>query len=96
MIKTAFHATNSLEAIQKDGLVKPVRLSNVYLIEEKQSAEIYAKRFGCQHVIEVEYDSRDVENTWRPSYIDKGKVIKLLAGKMARYINRSPIEKGGA
>jgi hypothetical protein len=94
MLKTAFHATNNLEAIKSEGIVKPFRMLHVYLIEDEAGARKYAEEFHYKNVIQVEYDSRDVENSWRPTYINKGKVLKLREGKVARYINNSQIVMG--
>ena len=84
MMKKAFHATNNIEEILATGEIRPTRMSNVFLVGNEVSANLYAKRFGCNDVLSVAYDTKDVERIWRPAYIDHGKVIKLKPGKIAK------------
>jgi len=87
MIKNAFHATNHADEIRLSGKVIPARMKNVFMTADEQDAKLYAERmhgyYGDMEIVEVRYDTKDVERTWRPAYIDGGKVIKLKEGCFA-------------
>ncbi|MCK9592758.1 MAG: hypothetical protein M0Q91_12215 [Methanoregula sp.] len=90
MIKIAYHATNHADEIRLSGKIIPARMKNVFLTEEERSAKLYAERmrdyYGEMEIVEVRYDTKDVERTWRPAYIDGGKVIKLKEGCSAEVV----------
>jgi hypothetical protein len=90
MIKTAYHATNCADEIRLSGKIIPARMKNVFLTEDEQSAKLYTERmhdyYGDMEIFQVRYDTKDVERTWRPAYIDGGKVIKLKEGCSAEVI----------
>ncbi|MFA5379665.1 MAG: hypothetical protein WC455_28160 [Dehalococcoidia bacterium] len=90
MIKKAYHATTCAEIIRSQGKVIPARMKNVFLTEDEISARLYVERmcdyYGEMEIVEVRYDTKDVEHTWRTAYIDGGKVIKLKEGCFAEVV----------
>lgn len=42
--------------------------------------------YGKTKILEALYDTKDIERTWRPAYIDRGKVIKLKEGMIAKIV----------
>jgi hypothetical protein len=93
MKKIAYHTSNFYNEIILDGIIKPNRMKNVFLIETIKGAELYCINFNNQYIFEVEYNTEDVENSWNPSYIKKEKVIKLKEGKTA-FVKKA-LTKGG-
>jgi hypothetical protein len=83
----AYHCTNNLKEILKDGIIKPNRLKNVYLFRDCEDAEFYKNEFGLSDIIECAIDSRQIESRWKASY---GYVIKLKEGSCAK-IRRSEV-----
>jgi hypothetical protein len=90
MIKKAYHATTCADIIRSQGKVIPARMKNVFLTEDETGAKLYAERmrsyYGEMEIVEVRYDTKNVERTWRPAYIDGGKVIKLKEGCFAEVV----------
>lgn len=82
--KVGYHATRDLEGILADRVIKPVHMPCVYLFTNAEDALEFAQEFGYQNVVTVIYASRDVENSWRPAYAKRGKVVRLGSGRMAQ------------
>lgn len=87
MIKTAYHVTTKENAIliEVNGLVKPMRLPNVYLLSSFHDSLNYADMFKLDEIIEVDYDTKQVSNKWFPKYAKHG-VIKLKTGECATFV----------
>jgi hypothetical protein len=90
MIKTAFHVTELGNVILGDE-IRPMRMMNVFLFDDRKSAELYCERMKGWYkkgtkILEVQYNTKDVERTWRPAYVDRGKVIKLKVGMTAKIV----------
>lgn len=82
----AFHATKDFHTLLREKVVKPVRLKNVYLFVDLGDAVTFAEEFKYEAAFMVEYNTSDVERTWKTKYGPKG-VIKLKKGKTATCLN---------
>lgn len=87
MIKTAYHVTTKENAtlIESDGLIKPMRLPNVYLLAKLYDSVKYGIQFKLNAILEITYDSEQVSNCWFPKYAKNG-VIKLKKGECATFV----------
>jgi hypothetical protein len=61
-------------------------MPNVYLFKLETTARYYRDEFVYNNIVKVEYDTRDVENTWKPKWAGNEMVIKLMPGRTARYL----------
>lgn len=84
-MKKAYHATRNVVGILTDGLVKPKRMSSVYLFVSRDDAVEFCIEFDYDCWVQVEYDPAHVLRAWKPSYAPKG-VIRLKKGKTAKLV----------
>lgn len=81
-----YHATNEVSGIRCDGVVKPMRMTCVYLFTDFDSAKWYCSEFGYSGVVKVAYMSCDIAGRWKPKYCKRGGVVRLKPGATADYI----------
>jgi hypothetical protein len=84
--RIAFHCTKNLNGILQSGLIVPSRMANVFLFKLKSTAQYYIDEFKYKNIMKVEYDTKDIENTWKPKWARNEPVIKLKPSKCARLI----------
>ncbi len=84
-----YHATNEVSGIRCDGVVKPMRMTCVYLFTDFDSAKWYCSEFGYSSVVKVAYMSCDIAGRWKPKYCKRGGVVRLKPGATADYIQVS-------
>jgi len=81
-----YHATNEVSGIRCDGVVKPMRMTCVYLFTDFDSAKWYCSEFRYSSVVKVAYMSCDIAGRWKPKYCKRGGVVRLKPGATADYI----------
>jgi len=86
MKRIAYHCTNDVEGIRLVGYVIPSRMINVFLFKLETTARYYLKEFDYRNVVKVEYDTKDVESSWKPKWARNEMVIKLKVGRSARFL----------
>ena len=85
-IRIGWHATRNLAKVIASGRIDPTRLSEVYLFTTEASAASYAREFGYEGIVTVEYKSNHVAACWKPKYAHGGTVIRLKRGRSAKVI----------
>jgi len=93
MIKHGWHATKNAEEIDALGIVKPARMSCVYLLDTLEAAAKYAWHFQYEKVYEVTYNSHNVAGSWKPAYAKGGRVIRLKPGATASVYSSEEAER---
>jgi len=74
---TAYHATRDPDAVRREGVVRAMRMKDVYLFTELPAARHYAATFGYAEVVAVTVPKGSILARWRPSYCVVGRVLRV-------------------
>jgi hypothetical protein len=95
MKRIAYHVTRNIKAVLKSGVVKPMRMDSVYLLKDWRDASKYARLFGGNGAVKVEYDTKDVAKRFGGSGYAKGGCIVLKPGATGRVVGEISIKRRG-